>query len=296
MALIKLIRKLKLPIIGSQKSDIRQYVKNCKSCQINKTNFKPTKQPMEITSTSEKPFERLALDIVGPLPITEGGNRFILTAQDDLTKFSFAEPIPNHESKTIATTLTKIITYFGIPKTILTDQGPDFMSQLIKDLTNLFKTKHLSTTPYHPQTNGALERSHLTLKDYLKHYIKTNQSDWDDYVHFAMFSYNSSVHKSTNYTPYELLFGSKPYLPSSILQEPKLLYTYDDYVKSLQQRLNVSFKIARENIHNSKVASKNRYDKRGNPVKFKVNDNVYVANKATNPKLSKKLTPNFRSI
>lgn len=204
------------------KSDIRSYIRNCVSCQQNKTNFKPTKQPMEITSTAEKPFDKLAIDIVGPLPITENGNRFILTAQDDLTKFSLAEPIENHESITIAKTLTKIFTYFGIPRSILSDQGADFMSKLIKDLTTTFKTRHISTTPYHPQSNGALERSHLTLKDYLKHYIKPTQNDWDEYIPFAMFSYNTAVHASTKYTPYELLYGSKAYLPSSITQEPKL--------------------------------------------------------------------------
>lgn len=91
------------------KSDIKKYIKNCKSCQLNKTNFKPTKQPMEITSTSEKPFERLAVDSVGPLPITEQGNRFIITVQDDLKKISFPEAIPNHESLTIAKVLTKTI-------------------------------------------------------------------------------------------------------------------------------------------------------------------------------------------
>ncbi|KAK9686976.1 hypothetical protein QE152_g36796 [Popillia japonica] len=190
--------------------------------------------------------------------------------------------------------LTKIFTCFGIPQTILTDQGPDFMSQLIKDLTTIFKTKHLSTTPYHPQTNGALERSHLTLKDYLKHYLSPNQKDWDTYIEFAMFSYNTSIHKSTNYTPYELVFGHKAYLPSSIVQEPKLLYTYDDYVKSLQNKLNISFKIARENITYSKHKSKEYYDKKSNPIKFKINDLVVIYNKQTKPNLCKKLSPTLK--
>lgn len=187
----------------SMKADIRKYIKNCISCQKNKTNFRPTKQPMEITTTSDQPFEKLAIDIVGPLPLTESGNRFILTAQDDLTKYSFAIPIENHEAITVAKTLTKIMLQFGIPKSILSDQGTEFMSDIIKNLTTLFKTKHIIASPYHPQSNGALERSHLTLKDYLKHYIKQDQADWDDYIEFAMFSYNTAIHKSTNYTPYE---------------------------------------------------------------------------------------------
>lgn len=83
----------------NMKSDIRKCIKTCHSCQMNKTNFKPTKQPMEITTTAHKPFERLAIDIVGPLPLTESGNRFILTSQDDLTKFSLAFAVQDHEAK-----------------------------------------------------------------------------------------------------------------------------------------------------------------------------------------------------
>lgn len=278
----------------TMKSDIKKYVKKCISCQKNKTNFRPTKQKMEITSTADQPFEKIAIDIVGPHPLTESGNRFILTAQDDLTKFSFAEPIPNHEAITVAKTLMKYISYFGIPRSILSDQGTDFMSELIKHLINLLKTKHLISSPYHPQTNGALERSHLTLKDYLKHYIKPDQTDWDEYIQFAMFSYNSSIHSSTNFTPYELLFGHKAYLPTSITQEPKFHYTYDDYIKSLQSKMNISFKIARENLINSKHRSKKYYDKKINPKEFNVNDLVYIYNKQCKPNLSKKLSPNFK--
>lgn len=148
---------------------------------------------MEITTTASKPFERLAIDVVGPLPLTESGNRFILTSQDDLTKYSLAFAIPEHEAQTIAKNLVAIFTNFGIPQSFLSDQGREFMSKLIKELSELFKTKHLSTTPYHPQTNGALERSHLTLKDYLKHYVKPNQTDWDEYLPCL-----ATIHQFTN--------------------------------------------------------------------------------------------------
>lgn len=162
---------------ASMKKDIKNYIKKCHSCQINKTNFKPSKSPMVITTTSSLPFERLALDIVGPLPQTINNNRFILTMQDDLTKYSYAIPIQTHEAETVAHELSKFITLFGIPKSILSDQGSEFKSQLMKETMKLFKIKHTMSSPYHPQTNGALERSHLTLKDYLKHYINDKQDN-----------------------------------------------------------------------------------------------------------------------
>lgn len=132
---------------------------------------------MEITSTSETPFERLAIDIVGPLPLKESGNIFILTAQDDLIKFSTKERRTKSTSRfrNYRKHSYQIYYLFWHPKNYPVRSRTKLY--LIKDLTNLFKTKHISTTPYHPQTNGAFERSHLTLKNYLKHYIELDQTD-----------------------------------------------------------------------------------------------------------------------
>lgn len=94
---------------------------------------------MEITTSSEILFQRLAIVIVGPLPLTEQGNKYIITLQDDLTKFSYAKPVPNHEAITIADTLLIFIKTFGIPESVVSDQGSDFTSDLIKELNRLFK-------------------------------------------------------------------------------------------------------------------------------------------------------------
>lgn len=246
----------------NMKSDIKNLIKHCQSCQTNKHDNKTVRAPMEITTTSERPFQRLAIDVVGPLDLTENGNRFIITMQDDLTKYSYAIPVPNHEAKTIANELLKFITIFGIPESILSDQGSDFTSNTIKELNKLFKIKHILSSPYHPQTNGALERSHLTLKEYLRHYISKNHTDWDEYVPLAMFTYNTHYHKSTNYSPHELLFGHKAIIPSTINSKPEFKYSYEDYYSNLKLKLQKSFEIARENILKSKQNSKANYDKK----------------------------------
>lgn len=161
---------------------------------------------MEITTTSNKPFGRTALDIVGLLPLSENGNIYILTLQDDLTKFSQGYAVPNHDARTIADKLVKqFICKFGTPNQILTDQGKDFTSELLKEICKPFKIKKIQISAYHPQSNGALERSHATLADYLKHYIRLDQTDWDDWLELCMFSYNTTVHSSTKFTPYQLV-------------------------------------------------------------------------------------------
>jgi transposase InsO family protein len=89
------------------------------------------------------------------------------------------------------------------------------------------------TTPWHPQTNGFLERSHKTLKTYLRSFVDKD-NNWDRLLCYAMFCYNTTVHSSTSYTPYELVFGRKPNIPSTFFKEPEPQYNYDNYVIDLK--------------------------------------------------------------
>lgn len=257
---------------------IKQYVKNCPSCQKNKS-CRNTKMPMKLTTTSEKPLEKIFLDIVGPLPVSMNNNKYILTLQDDLTKYSIAMPIPNQEAITISKVFVEnFICKFGSPDFILTDQGTNFMSDVFKEMCKLLKIKKLQTTAYHPQTNGALERSHRTLTEYLRTYVDGDQSNWDTYLPYAMFCYNSTPHSSTNIMPFELLHGFKPTIPTSLKSNPQIYYNYDDYLFELKNRFNNSYQIAKDKLISSKEKSKTYYDRNCNVVKFNTGDNVLVKN------------------
>lgn len=271
--------------------NIREYIKNCESCQKYKIDRKPTKLPLEITSTSSQPFERISLDIVGPLPLTEEGNRFILTFQDDLTKFLFAISLPDHTAETVSEGFIKFISIFGTPISILTDQGSEFMSSLFADLNKTLKIKHLQTTPYRPQTNGSLERSHSVIKEYLRHYVAENQSLWDKFLPTCILAYNSSTHSSTSYTPYELLFGSKMPLPSSLKDKVQFRYNYDDYVDNLKLRLQNSFRIAKETLIKSKENSAKYYNTKLKVPNFQIGDLVLLRNDQAKLGQTKKLSP-----
>ncbi|KAB0793022.1 hypothetical protein PPYR_12642 [Photinus pyralis] len=276
------------------KRDIKNFIKNCESCQKNKLVRKKNKEPMVITTTSTASFERIFLDIVGPLPLTENDNRYILTLQDDLTKYSQAYAIPNHEAHTVATKLVhEFICKYGIPETIVTDQGKEFTSNLLKQVAKLFKIKQINCSSYHPESNGALERSHHTLAEYLKHYIQEKQTDWDNWIDFAMFSYNTTVHTTTKFTPFELLFGIKANLPTSITKNPQFKYTYDDYIDNLTLKLQESQAIARKHILGSKEQNKKYYDQNSSTQKFDIGDKVFLLNEQSKPGRAQKLIPNY---
>jgi transposase InsO family protein len=146
------------------------------------------------------------MDVMGPLPITEQENSYILTIQDLLTKYLVIIPMKSASAISIANAFTEnYICIYGAPKAVLTDQGSHFLNSLMTNIARKFKIKHFKTTAYHPQSNGSVERSHHVIWEYLKQF--TNKYDWDKYLAFAAFSYNTSVHEGTRYTPYQLIFG-----------------------------------------------------------------------------------------
>lgn len=265
--------------------DIVAYIKNCSSCQKNKYG-KNTKIPMAITTTSLVPFEKIFMDIVGPLPITNNNNKFILTIQDDLSKFSEAFAIPNAEADTVAHTfVTEFICRHGSPQNILTDQGTNFLSQLFKRVCKLLHINKMQTTAYRPQSNGALERSHRTLGEYLRNYTDQDINNWDQWLPYAMFTYNSTPHSSTQITPFKILYGYDPKLPSSIKDTPNPVYNYEDYVQELRARLQSTYAIARENLLKQKNNSKAYYDKNTAPINFEIGDLVLLKVNTSRKKL-----------
>ena len=119
--------------------------------------------------------------------------------------------------------------------------------------------KQVTTSGYHPQSNGSLERSHITLIEYVRHYIEKFE-DWDKIIPFAIFSYNTSIHESTNCTPFELIFGKPARTPSSIPDDQ--VETYTSYMSELITRLNDIRSFATKSLLESKRRSKDYYDRR----------------------------------
>lgn len=193
---------------------------------------------MVITTKSSKPFESIFLDIVGPITTSKKGNNYILTLQDDLTKFSTAYPLVSHDANSVSKAFVEgFVCQHGIPESILTDCGTEFMGKIFAACCKLLQIDKLHTTPYHPQSNGGLERSHQTLAAYLRHYVDKHLDDWDDYVPYAMFVYNTTVHTTTKHQPYELIYGFSASIPHTLSRTPQPRYNYDDYVETKTSRV-----------------------------------------------------------
>jgi hypothetical protein len=117
--------------LSNIKQETEGYVKRCKSCQVNKILRTQRKAPMEITTTAHQPFKKCSLDVVSPLTEPQKGNKYILIFQDELSKFLVACPIQKQDAEKIARKfVTHIILKMGTPKTVLTDQCTNFMSEI----------------------------------------------------------------------------------------------------------------------------------------------------------------------
>lgn len=131
-----------------------------------------TRMSMVITVTPLNFFDKVALDTVGPLPLTPDGNKHILTMQCLLTKYCIAVPVPDIKAVTIAHAFaTKFIAIYGSPKIVLSDKGTSFVNKVFNELAKVFKISLMTTSGYRPQTNGSLERNHIVLAEYLKNNI-----------------------------------------------------------------------------------------------------------------------------
>lgn len=151
------------------------------------------------------PMERIAIDILGELPESDIGNMYIVVISDYYTKWTESHPMPNMEASTVANIITQVVTRFGIPSVIHSDQGGQFESQLFTEMCSLLQIQKTRTTPYHPKSDGMVERFNKTLATMLTGYVNEYHSNWDILLPYVMMAYRSPVHETTGYTPNRLV-------------------------------------------------------------------------------------------
>ena len=262
-------------------SDVARYCRSCPECQKGTAKGRVKKVPLVSIPTVDEPFQRIALDFVGPLPLTDSKNRFILVCVDYATKYPVAVALKNQEAETVAEALMGIFADMGFPKEILTDQGSNFMSELMKELCRLLKVSKLVSSPYHPQTNGLVEKFNGTLKKMLKAYAVKEPSKWDKHLPYVLFAYREVPNETTGFSPFEMLFARQVRGPLSIMkdhwEEPENCQSSVlSYILETRERLKECTELAREREKVGKVKQKVYYDRRARQRQFEVGDKVLV--------------------
>lgn len=199
----------------SMRKDIHLWCQECHQCQVNKPNSQPPRVPQPFVVHER--FHTLHVDIVGPLPQSQRGRQYLVTMIDHFTRWIEAIPVKNISAENCANVLLEHwICRHGIPVNIVSDQGTQFESQLFNALLLRLGIQRHRTTAYHPQSNGAVERAHRTLKQCLRTF-SDRETCWERALPFALLAMRTSLHASTKFPPSQLVFGSDIRLPADFI-------------------------------------------------------------------------------
>jgi transposase InsO family protein len=231
-----------------------------------------------------QPFECIGIDLIGPLTITATRKRYIIVAIDYLTKWIEARAITAKEAdKIIAFIHEEIITRHGVPKEILSDNGLEFANKTLKDYCDRMGIKQKFASPYHPQTNGLVERMNRTLADTIAKIANETGKVWDKCIPDALFAIRTNYQSTTQQTPFYLTYGREARTPIdqqflkqnnkySTWKNAELARTYQ-----LKEELVPNKLIAQKNIKLKQQEYKQRFDNQNkHHLTFHIGDTVFV--------------------
>ena len=167
------------------------------------------------------------------------------------------------DAKTVASIfINNIVCRHSAPSILLSDQGAQFRSELLRSICEYLKTKKINTTAYHPQCNGLTERFNSTLCQIVAIYSNENQNNWDEYIPTALFAYNISQQETTTLPPFEVLYGRQPNLPSDFDRirsdsDPKTIDFTNKWNKAFERIQKVNNKRKQKIDNNHKIKSIN---------------------------------------
>lgn len=187
------------------RNDVKQYVRSCETCQRFKVEQRPTVGKMFFRSP-RGPWYTVTSDIIGPLPRSKRGHRFIIVFQDSYSKWVELAPLKNATAREVSKMFVELIMLrFGSPEVVLTDNGTQYVSKIFQNLAKDWGFKHQVTAPYSPQSNPT-ERANRVIKTMVSQYVKDDHRMWDEHLNEFRFALNTAVHESTKYTPAALNF------------------------------------------------------------------------------------------
>ena len=280
----------------SMKDTVLNYCKSCDHCAARKQVKKSNHAPLGSYHVGE-PMERIAIDILGPLPLTKSGNKYILVMIDCFSKWAEAVALPNLEATTITRAFVEnFVCRFGTPLQIHSDQGRNFESAIFQEMCNILQIDKTRSTSYHPQSNGNVERLNRTLGNMLAMYCHNNQHEWDTFLPQVLMAYRASIQSSTGQTPNAMVFGREITLPmKAFIQEPIVKEAVDgmdeeNYVSKLKQKLTEIHDLGRRKLKQSIIHQKKHYDIRAKSKSYKEGQAVWLHDTSTKVGVCKKLS------
>ena len=274
-------------------ADVKEYCASCHQCALTKRPIRIERSPMQPMPVQEQPFDKVAIDILGPLRHTPRDMKYVLVMTDYLTRWVEAVALPNITAQTVADAFVdQIICRHGAPRVLLTDRGTNFVSHLFTNVCKILGIGRQLTSPYHPQTDGLVERFNKTFAQMMTNYVNETHTDWDLIMPKVIFAHNTAVQASTLETPFYLLYFRDPRYPieADLEGTPAPYASQGEYQEEMLRRMKKAHALARENTLDAQKRQKEQYDKKATERRFDVGDLVYM----TEPVVPKGLSKKFR--
>ena len=263
------------------KEDIGMYVKRCDTCAADKKPHKIPRAPMGSLQVGA-PGDCVSTDYLGPLPITDRGNRYILLFTDHFTKNVEIIAVPDMTAEVCADKLlNEVISRWGCPLAIHSDQGRTYESRVFKELCRMLEVRKTRTSVRNPRGNGQAERFNRTLLRMIKAYLSGEQREWALHLGCLAGAYRTTPNESTKMTPNLLTIGREVRLPGELVFGSNNSYngeeitTYGDYVDILRARMQHAHEIARKYMSAAAKRSKELYDAKMSFHKYEEGDIVW---------------------
>ena len=265
---------------GQLRRDVEDFCRRCDLCTAYKGPADQSRAQLQQLAVGA-PMERVAVDIMGPFPCTEKGNRYVLAAMDYFTKWPEAYAIPDQEAVTITDALVEgMFARFGAAEVIHSDQGRNFESRVFAAMCDRLGMQKTRTTPLHPQSDGLVERFNRTLGKQLAILTAEHQRDWDMHLPLVLWAYRSAVQDSTSCTPAMLMLGRELRTPAEMAfgrpPDTPAVPPGPEYARRLQDRMESAHAFARDQLQKAGVRQKRNYDTRARGGDFKAGDLVWV--------------------
>ena len=260
--------------------DVAEYCRGCAVCQKS-SHHRVRHAPLVPLPVIDEPFRRIAMDIIGPLPRSRSGKRYVLVVCDYATRYPEAVPLKSIDAAHIAEELVNLFSRVGVPEEILTDQGSNFTSQLLTEMYRMLHIHPIRTTPYHPQTDGLVERFNQTLKSMLRKAAVDEGKDWDKLIPYLLFAYREVPQSSTGFAPFELLYGRSVRGPLDVLRDTweagkRSEESVVSYVLSVREKLDKMSELVRDNLEAAQKLQKTWYDQNAREREFEEGEQVLV--------------------
>ena len=260
------------------KADVKRYCEACPVClkfRVKKKLPAPLQRYPEVSA----PLERIHIDLVGPLTVTEEGYKYIFTAIDVMSRFAITAPIRSKEASEVAKAFhDHVLCVHGAPDTLVSDNGKEFLNKMFESLTDITGIVHLKITPWHPGANGVVEKMHANLINILKSICQDNRSNWSKWLPSATHAYNTAFHRVIKDTPYFLMFLRDAKVPFETLEkEIPPLYNPEDYKREVLKTSKLIYETCQYFLEEGRLENE-RKNPRSKKLNVEVGDRVYLRN------------------